>query len=62
VSWKGERGVGWPAGGVGGHCELERGERIGVALWRGWQSSKDLNGEGDTFLHEIGSLSERFGV
>jgi hypothetical protein len=32
VSWEGERGLGWPAGGVGGHCELG-GER-GL----GWQS------------------------
>jgi hypothetical protein len=24
VSWEGERGLGWPAGGVGGHCELGR--------------------------------------
>ncbi len=26
VSCEGERGLGWPAGGVGSHCELERGE------------------------------------
>jgi hypothetical protein len=25
MSWKGERGLGWPAGGVGGHYKLERG-------------------------------------
>jgi hypothetical protein len=24
VSWEGERGLGWHAGGVGGHCELGR--------------------------------------
>jgi hypothetical protein len=38
MSWKGERGLGLRAGGVGGHCELERGEGAGVACWRGWQT------------------------
>jgi hypothetical protein len=32
VSWERERGLGWPAGGVGGHCELQRGEGAGLAL------------------------------
>ncbi len=38
------------------------GERTEVAHWRGWRSSKDLNGEGDTSLYVIGSLFKRFSI
>ncbi len=31
MSWKGERGLGWPAEGDGGYYELERGEGSRVA-------------------------------
>jgi hypothetical protein len=75
MSWKGERGLRWPAGGVGGHYELERGEGAEVACWRGWQSYKDLGfewGGGHFFvcdrfiirkvLYQKGSVSDRFGI
>jgi hypothetical protein len=40
MSWEGERGLGWPAGGIGSHYDLRGGEGAGgVACWRrGWQS------------------------
>ncbi len=47
MSWKGERGLGWPAEGVGGYYELERGEGSRVGCWRGVGGHCELGkGEG----------------
>jgi hypothetical protein len=55
VSWEGERGLGWPAGGVGGHCDGGNGDGNGdgdgdgmaMGMGMGWRWGWDSDGDGD---------------